>query len=285
MSDGPAAAREGSVPQLAYFDLILADFDAGRATRHAHLGHWDDPGTPPVTISEVHAAQQHAAEVLVDLLDVGPGHVVLDVGCGLGGSVELISGGRPDAHVIGLNIDRRQLNRCRTVAAPAPGRVDWMRADALGVPLGGATVDRVLCLEALPHFASRAGFFREAGRVLRPGGTMVVTDLLVRPDAPAALGIAPDELARRLHEELGPWPDAAAQRQDVIDVAAAAGLRCTTWIDATRATAPSHALSFAGVQSDVPTPWDAILEAERLFSWLHERSLIECHYLAFTLDP
>lgn len=284
MSDGPIPTPDGAVPQLAYFDLILDDFDAGRATRHAHLGHWDDPGAMPETIGEVQAAQRHAAKLLVDLLDVGSGQVVLDVGCGLGGSVELITELRPDAQVIGLNIDPRQLARCRTVAAPATGSVDWLRADALGIPLGAATVDRVLCLEALPHFASRAGFFQEASRVLRPGGRVVVTDLLVRPEAPDALGIAPAELARRLHEELGPWPDAAAQRQDVVDVAAAAGLRCTTWIDATRATNPSHALSFAGVEPGVPTPWDAILEAERLFSWLHERSLIECHYLAFALD-
>ena len=75
------------------------------------------------------------------------------------------------------------------------------------------------------------------------------------------------------------------QLADLVGIAAAHGLRCTDAIDATAATAPSHALSFDGIDLEVPSEWSEVLAAEQLFSWLHERGLVECHYVTFAADP
>lgn len=48
-------------------------------------------------------------------------------------------------------------------------------ADALRLPLASASFDTVLCTQVLEHVAEPATLLREARRVLRPGGTLLLT--------------------------------------------------------------------------------------------------------------
>ena len=48
-------------------------------------------------------------------------------------------------------------------------------ADGLALPFGAASFDSVLCSEVLEHVPEPARLFAEAARVLRPGGTLVLT--------------------------------------------------------------------------------------------------------------
>ena len=42
-----------------------------------------------------------------------------------------------------------------------------------------ASFDVVLCVEAAMHFRTRLRFFQEAYRLLKPGGTLILTDMLI----------------------------------------------------------------------------------------------------------
>lgn len=122
--------------------------------------------------------QIEACRRLVDeLLDTFPDHTgrILDVACGLGATTRRLTRHYPPRHVVGINISTRQLERCRELAPDCDFR--YMDATALDFPAG--YFDRILCVEAAFHFDTRADFLGEAYRVLRPGGWIAISDLLV----------------------------------------------------------------------------------------------------------
>jgi MPBQ/MSBQ methyltransferase len=221
----------------AYLDAFLAAVAEGAAIDHVHLGHWDEPeAIGPVRARAGFAgAQERLSAALVAWLDLAPEHRVLDVGCGFGGTLRAIRRSDPKVAVIGLNLDPRQL-AVGLRYDDRPRNAAWVAGDACRLPFAGAAFDRLLCVEAAFHFASRRAFFGEAQRVLTRKGVLVMSDIvLTRPPLP------PERVALfadGLEDAFGPWPAKWADIDAIRRDAEAAGfsLRVT---DATANTEPS----------------------------------------------
>lgn len=101
---------------------------------------------------------------------------VLDVACGQGGTTRRLGQRLPRSRITAVNLSPRQLRR---TAEHAPGcAIAAMDGARLG--FADAAFDLVVCVEAAFHFDTRAAFLREARRVLRPGGHLLVADVLLR---------------------------------------------------------------------------------------------------------
>jgi SAM-dependent methyltransferase len=112
--------------------------------------------------------RRHEAAYLA-LRDRLGGAVVLEAGAGEGYGADLLAG--VAARVIALDYDRDAVAH---VAAAYP-RVDAVRGNLAGLPLAGASVDAVVNLQVIEHLWDQPGFVAECARVLRPGGTLVMT--------------------------------------------------------------------------------------------------------------
>jgi SAM-dependent methyltransferase len=151
-----------------YFDLLIDGFKAGRTGRHVHLGYWDaaPPPATPCTAAEFEAAQARLCNIVINLADLNDGQSVLDVGCGFGGTLAAVDDRWQHMRLVGLNIDRRQLDICRTLTPHRTNSLSLVMADADAMPLRPAAFDRLVCLEAMFHFPSRIGFLRQAADAL-----------------------------------------------------------------------------------------------------------------------
>lgn len=136
--------------------------------------------------SEGSRDQAAASTALVDRLlsAVADPRAVIDVGCGLGATTAQICRRWPHARVTGVNISAQQVEHCQKTIPTAEFRV--MDATRLAFP--DESADLVVCVEAAFHFNTRIDFLREAWRVLRPGGSIALTDILVA-DGPMARAI------------------------------------------------------------------------------------------------
>ena len=262
-----------------YFEPLLEGFRRGQTGRWVHLGHWDHPQAAGGERAEFGRAQARLDEILLEMADLHPGQSVLDVGCGLGATLQTINTHMIGMALTGLNIDARQLELCRGIETANGNRLSWEEGDACRLPFADASFDRLLCIEAMFHFASRRAFFAEAARVLRAGGVLVASDIVVSPAA-RELETPGFRVAQAIDAGFGPWPDLWGSDADHRALAAAAGLHCTQWRDATTNTLPSHRFTTPS-QRARHDPSDVVANATLMLGWLHAHGHLQYLYLRF----
>lgn len=170
---------------LPYFDILLGEIQSGKrdiATafgRHVHWGYWDDAHPADGTMENFSLAADRMSQRVWQAGGVTNGLRVLDVGCGFGGTVATMNEQLDEMDLVGLNIDARQLERARAMVKPrGKNRIEFVEGDACDMPFPDASFDVVLAVECAFHFPSRAKFFSEVRRVLKPGGRLSICDIV-----------------------------------------------------------------------------------------------------------
>jgi ubiquinone/menaquinone biosynthesis C-methylase UbiE len=100
-----------------------------------------------------------------------PTDVVVDVGCGTG-RITLPLATLTSATVIGVDNEIRMLDVAR--AKDERARVEWLRGSAYALPLPDGTATLIVMVMLIHLLRRRGRAFREARRVLRPGGTLSI---------------------------------------------------------------------------------------------------------------
>ena len=138
------------------------------------------------------AAFHHVDDVVLSLLADEPAPRVVDLGCGVGGSLVHLAARRADLVGEGITISPAQVAAAATLIARAglAARVRVREGDFVAPPADLAGADLALSIEAFVHGPDPAAYFRAAAGLLRPGGLLVVCDdvLTARGARPSAQG-------------------------------------------------------------------------------------------------
>lgn len=164
----------------AYYDGAADEIYRDIWGENLHLGVFQTPdeGLP--------SAMVRSNELLSAELDLKPSDYVLDVGCGYGAAARFLAE-RFGCRVLGTNISERELSRARelTQASGLDHRVEFQWADFHDLPFLEDSFDCYVSQEAFLHAVDKRAVLGEALRVLKPGGRLVFTDILVRRDTPS----------------------------------------------------------------------------------------------------
>jgi SAM-dependent methyltransferase len=117
---------------------------------------------------------------------VQPGEVVLDLGSGAGMDAFLAAREvGPAGRVIGVDMTPDMVERAReTARAAGVGNVEFRLGEIERLPVADGSVDLVISNCVINLSTDKPAVFAEAFRVLRPGGRMVVSDLVLKRPLP-----------------------------------------------------------------------------------------------------
>ncbi len=145
------------------------------------------------------AALEPAAKRAVDAAKVGSGMRVLDLGAGTGNAA--LEAARRGAEVLAVDPAARLLEVCRARAAEQGLSVSVAQGDAGKIPAGDASFDALVSVFAVIFAPDAEVAASEMLRVVRPGGSIVVTSWV--PEGPIAKAGA---ILREAMESVAPPP-------------------------------------------------------------------------------
>jgi|688.fasta_scaffold32913_5 cyclopropane fatty-acyl-phospholipid synthase-like methyltransferase len=173
--DAELSTTELQADAAKHYDDCYRDYLVAWCNRDnlaLHYGYWDQ-----TTPYNQHQALLNKNQILYEKAGIKATDKVLDAGCGIGGSTIWMAKNHGNT-VTGITISAQQAQYAAQHAQRhgVSELVNFEVADFCATPFADESFDVVWALESSCHALNKGDFLREAFRVLRKGGRLVVCD-------------------------------------------------------------------------------------------------------------
>jgi SAM-dependent methyltransferase len=176
-----------------FYDAVTAQLNAGPFGKFSfflNYGYVADgsPELSPVLLPE-HYINRNSVKLVLEVIGDCPigGRRVLDVGCGRGGTVHVLTTFFQPRSATGLDLSGAAVAFCQE--AHKDPRARFVQGDAENLPFEDGAFDVVTNVESSHSYPHIHQFYAEVFRVLAPGGYFLYTDLQTPPHWTTNLGL------------------------------------------------------------------------------------------------
>ena len=140
-----------------------------------HYGYWD------ATTKNFHDALLNINRVLSAKAGISKTDRVLDAGCGIGGSSIWLAK-NIGCSVTGISLSEKQVRKANALAAKegVTSLANFMQLDYTDTGFPAESFDVVWGIESVCHAADKTLFLKEAARVLKKNGRLIIADFFKR---------------------------------------------------------------------------------------------------------
>lgn len=166
---------------LAYYKSTNFDYEhfwSGSRALALHFGYYDSPDTAH------EESLLRMNQKLAEFAHIKPTDKVLDAGCGYGGSAIWLAE-NVGCKVTGVTVVPYQVQKATKAVATSSAHKNlrFIEGDYVNTKLPNSSFDVVWGLESIVHCENKEDFIKEAYRLLKPGGRLIISEYLLR-DSP-----------------------------------------------------------------------------------------------------
>lgn len=171
MSQTPELLKQEIVKYYEICDTDYAFFWKLKSRMAMHYGYWDEK------VSNFGESLWRMNEVMAQQAGISEKDLVLDAGCGIGGSAFFVHQ-KYGSSIHGISLSERHMREAnqRSKQMNTEAKVQFSSRDFCDTQFNDASFDVVWGLESVCHAADKNAFLNEAFRILKPGGRLVIGD-------------------------------------------------------------------------------------------------------------
>jgi len=171
----------------------LKKVEGNENSEFMNFGYWDE------TTTSLPEANRNLCDFIISKTTFGSDtKSILDVGCGYGDQ-DLYLYPKIKTKITCFDINPKQINSLEEIIKKDPelaGQLTTQTGDAVQMPFETASFDMVWSFESAFHYNTRVDFFEEASRVLRPGGRLLIADIVLNKKCPRIFSYIPQKICQ-----------------------------------------------------------------------------------------
>ena len=164
---------------ITYYDTCwLERFKSGHNPRSLamHMGYFEQ------AVEDNDEAKISMNRYMAETLGLGAGNaekVIVDAGCGIGGTCLYLARNYAGLKITGINISEQQIKLAQNFIAnhkDIQSEITFLCEDYNQTSIKPDSVDILYGIESVCHAMEKESFYKEAYRILKPGGTLLIID-------------------------------------------------------------------------------------------------------------